>query len=139
MRVAGHVDQDVAEQPVDQPWRRRGRGCIRRRHAAERDFQLIEHVLARFVDARRLTGRPDEQSGKEIGEGRPPLPIEHQTFEQIWAAQERAVGGIAAAEHDVIAAAGSAVPAVDHELIGAKPRLMRFFVKAAGDGHGFAP
>ena len=63
------------------------------RHLAQRDFKLVEHVLARFVDARRLAGRADEQSGKQIGQRRPPLPIQHQAFEQIGPPQERAVGG----------------------------------------------
>ena len=62
------------------------------------------------------------------------LPIEQQALEQIGPAQERAVGGIAAAEHDVIAAAGAGVAAVDHELVGAEARLMRVFVEAARDG-----
>ena len=72
-----------------------GGGCAiaRRRHLRERDFELVEHVLARLVDARRLAGRADEQAGEQIGERRPPLPIEHQALEQIGPAQERAVGG----------------------------------------------
>ena len=134
--IAGHIDQEVAEQTVDEPRRRR---LVQRRHLAERDFKLVEHVLARFVDARRLARRPDEQSGKEIRQRRPPLPIEHQAFEEIGPAQERAVGGVAAAEDDVIAAAGSAVPAVDHELVGAEPREMRLLVESARDRDGFPP
>jgi hypothetical protein len=75
--VAGDVDQNVAEQAIDQPWRRRRRGVTRRWHAAKRDFQLVQHVLTRFIDARRLAGRSDKQSGKEIRQRRPPLPIKH--------------------------------------------------------------
>ena len=88
----------------------------------QRDFEFIEHVLPRFVDARRLAGRSDKQTGKEIGKRRSPLPIQHQAFQQIWPPQERAVGGVAAAENDVIAAAGSAMPAIEHEFVGAKAR-----------------
>ena len=128
--VAGDIDQDVAEQPIDQP-RRHFVGTVRRRHLAERDFQFVEHVLARLIDARRLAGRPDEQAGEQIRQRRPPLPIEHQAFEQIGPAQERAVGGLEAAEHDVIAAAGAGMAAVDHELVGAEPREMGLLVEAA--------
>ena len=39
----------------------------------------------------------------------------------------------------MIAAAGSAMAAVDHELVGAEPRQMRLLVEAAGDGDGFVP
>ncbi len=92
-----------------------------RRHLRERDLELVEHVLARLVDARRLAGRADEQAGEQIGERRVALPVEHQALEQVGPAQERAVGRRRAAEHDVIAAAGAGVAAVDHELVGAEP------------------
>ena len=58
----------------------------------ERDLELVEQVLPRLVDARRLAGRPDEQAGEQIGQRRMPLPIEDQALEQIGPAQERAVG-----------------------------------------------
>ena len=58
-----------------------------------------------------------------------PLPIEHQALEQIGPAQERAVGRRRAAEHDVIAAAGAGVAAVDHELVGAEPGEPRLLVE----------
>ena len=138
MGVAGDVDQDVAEQPVDQPGRHPVRAAWRR-HFADRDFEFVEQVLARFVDARRLAGRPDEQSGEQIGQRRPPQRIEHQALEQIGPPQERAVGGIQAAEHDVIAAAGAGMAAVDHEFVGAEPRQMRVLVNAARDVDSFAP
>ena len=57
------------------------------------------------------------------------LPVEHQAAQQIGPAQERRVGRRRAAEHDVIAAAGADVAAVDHELVGAEPRLPRLFVE----------
>ena len=60
-----------------------------------------------------------------------PLPVEHQALEQIGPAQERAVGGVHAAQHDVVAAAGAGVAAVDHEFVGAEPRLARLLVERA--------
>ncbi len=53
--------------------------------------------------------------------------------EQIRAAQERAVGGRGAAEHDVVAAAGAGVAAVDHEFLGAEPGLTRLLIQRLGD------
>ena len=67
------------------------------------------------------------------------LPIEHEALEQIGPPQERAVGGVGAAEHDVIAAAGAGVAAVDHELVGAEARVMRVLVKAVGGLDRLAP
>ncbi len=67
--VASHIHQKIAEQPVDQPGRRHLRRA-RGGHLRERDLQLVEPVMARFVDARRLTGRADEQAGEEIAERR---------------------------------------------------------------------
>jgi len=111
----------------------------RPRHIADRDFELVEQVLARLVDARRLAGRADEQAGKQIGQRRPTQRIKHQALEQIGPPQKRTVGGVEAAEHDVIAAAGAGVPAVEHELVGAEPRLVRVLINAVCDIDGFTP
>ena len=47
MGVAGDVDQQVAEQPVDEPQRRVGAG---RRHLREGDFKLVQLIVARLVE-----------------------------------------------------------------------------------------
>ena len=54
MRIARHVDQDVPEDAIDEPRRDLGRGA--RRHFGEREFQLVERIEARFIDARWLYG-----------------------------------------------------------------------------------
>jgi hypothetical protein len=128
MGVAGDIDQEVTEQPVDQPWT----WCLavtRLRHQTKRDFELMQHVLPRFIDSGRLTCRPDEQAGEQIGQRRTMLPVEHQTLEQIGPAQERAIGRLRATEDDVVAAAGAGVPAIDHELVGAEARKVRLFIE----------
>ena len=54
MRIAGRVDQDVAEDAIDQPGRRLPAGF----DLAEGDLQLVQGVVARLVAAglkRRLT------------------------------------------------------------------------------------
>ena len=56
-------------------------------------------------------------------------PIADEAAQQIGAAKHRTVGGRRAADHDVIAAAGAAVPAIEHELLGAEPRQTRDFVE----------
>ncbi len=138
MGVAGDVDQNVAEQAIDQP-RRHWFGATRRRHFGNGDFELVEQILARLVDARRLAGRPDEQAGEQIRQRRPPQRIEHQALEQIGPPQERAVGRAQAAEHDVIAAAGAGMAAVDHEFVGAEPAGAGVLVHRLRDIDGFAP
>ena len=52
------------------------------------------------------------------------LPVGDQAAQQVGPAQERAVGRRRAAEHDVVAAAGAGVPAVEHELLGAEARAV---------------
>ena len=125
--VAGDVDQQVAEQAVDQPRRRSRRPA--RRHLREGDLQLVERVVARLVDARRLAGRADEQAGEQVRQRRMVVPVGDQAAQQIGAAQERPVGRRGAAEHEVVAAAGAGVAAVEHELLGGQPRLPRRLVE----------
>ena len=53
------------------------------------------------------------------------LPIEDQALEQIGPAQKRTIGRRLPTEHDVIAAAGAGVAAIDHELVDAEARESR--------------
>ncbi len=57
VRIAGHVDEQVAEQPVDEPGGR-GLAVARRRDLRQRDLQFVERVVARLVDAGRLARGP---------------------------------------------------------------------------------
>ena len=66
MRVAGHVDQEIAEQPIDEP-RRRLRRLL---HLRERELELVERVVPRLVDSRRLARRPDEHAREEVRQRR---------------------------------------------------------------------
>ena len=127
VRVAGDVDQQVAEDAVHQP--RRDVARVARRNFVEGDFQFVQRVEARFVDARRLARRTDEQAREQIRERRMVLPEGDQALEQIGPAQERTVGRRRRADDDVIAAAGAGVPAVEQELLGAEAREARFFVQ----------
>ena len=49
------------------------------------------------------------------------VPVREQAAQQVRPAQERRIGRRRAAEHEVIAAAGAGVAAVDHELLGSEP------------------
>ena len=90
VRVARDVDEQVAEQPIDQPGQRR-LALSRRGHLPKRDLELIERVVPCFVDARRLRRRADEQPREQIAQRGMMLPVQHQRFEQIGAPQERRV------------------------------------------------
>ena len=68
-----------------------------------------------------------------------PLEIKDQAFQQIGPAQERAVRRRLAAEHDMVAAAGAGVAAVDHELVGAEPAQPGLLVNRARDIDRVAP
>ena len=95
--------------------------------------------MARFVDARRLAGRADEQAGEKIGEARAPQPIDDEALQEVGAAEERAVERRCAADHHVVAPARARVLAVDHELVGAEARLPRLLVDRLSRGDAFAP
>ena len=58
------------------------------------------------------------------------LPKSDDAREQIGAAQEGAVSRRDAAQHDVVATAGSRVPTVEHELFGREFCKVRLLVKA---------
>ena len=109
------------------------------RDLGERDLQLVKTVVARFVDARRLAGRTNEQAGEEIAQARAPEPIDDEALEQVGPPEERAVERRLAANHNVIAPAGSRMLAVDHELVGAEARKPRLLVDRFGGGDAFAP
>ncbi len=68
-----------------------------------------------------------------------PLPVQNETLEQIGTAQERRIRRPAAADHDVVAATGAGVPAVDQEAVGAEPDLGCVFIEAEGDIDRLAP
>ena len=137
MRVAGDVDQQVAEDPVDQPGRAglaAGLGNL-----AECDLQLVELVLARLVQPRRLAGRADEQAREQVAEAGVVLPVGDQGGQQVGPAQERAVRGRLAADDDMVAAAGADLPPVDQELAGVEARQPRLLVERFGDRHLLLP
>jgi hypothetical protein len=56
----------VAEERVDQPGRRLGVGV----RTIERELELVERVVARLVDARRLRRRSDEEPGEQVRQRR---------------------------------------------------------------------
>ncbi len=116
VRIAGHVDQQIAQQAVDQPrcWH------FARGHLLEGDLQLVERVMPGLVDARRLAGWADERTGEEVGQRRVVLPVGDQTAQQVRPPQQRAVRRRDAAQGDVIAAASAGVATVNHKLLGAE-------------------
>jgi hypothetical protein len=63
--VAGHIGQQVAQQPVDSQGGG-GFAFARSRDLLQRDLQLVETIVTRLVDARRLAGRADEKAGKQV-------------------------------------------------------------------------
>ena len=67
------------------------------------------------------------------------LPIGDQAAQHVGPPEEWAVGRARAAEHDVIAAARARVPAVEHELLGHEPRVVRVLVETLGDRAHLVP
>ena len=126
--IAGHVGEDVAEQPVDQP----GRRLLVRRDLGEGDLQLGDAVLPRLIDARMLAGRADEEAAEQVGEARVVVPEAQQRLQQVRPAQEGAVLRAGRAHDHVVAAAGADMAAVEHEFLGRQAELAGFLVQHLG-------
>ncbi len=67
------------------------------------------------------------------------VPVIDHAPQQIGPAEKRAVGGSGAADHYVVAAAGSRVLSVEHELLGSQAGLASQIVKRGGVFHQFVP
>jgi hypothetical protein len=84
VRIAREVGEEVAQQPVDEPRRCRRLACrVLAPHLLERDFELVEAVVARFVDPRRLTRRSDERAREQVRQRRMVLPVRHQALQEV--------------------------------------------------------
>ena len=139
MRVARHVDQHVAQRPVDEPRRRRRSALAASAQFGERDFQFVDLVVARLVHARCLAGRADEQPREQVRQRRMVVPVRDQAAEQVRPPEERGVLRTRAAQHDVVAAAGARVASVEHELLGRQARQARRLVQRFGVVEQFVP
>ena len=82
---------------------------------------------------------PMKMAGEDIRQRRMIQPISDHAAQQIGTAQERAVGGRGSAQHKMIAAAGSGMPAVQHEFLGAQAGLARIFIERGGVGNQLLP
>src|SRR5882724_8540810 len=100
-----------------------------RTERAERELKLVDAVITGLVDPWSLARGSDEESREEIRQRRMIVPVRDETAQQVGPAEKRAVGGRRAAEHEMIAAAGSDVTAVDHELLAGETGLVRGVVE----------
>jgi hypothetical protein len=95
--VAGDVDQEVAEDAVDEPRGAGARGVARRGELAvelqECDLELVDAVVARLVDPGALARGADEEPAEEVAERGVLVPVGEQALQQVGPAQERAVLG----------------------------------------------
>ena len=128
MPVAGHIRENVAKQPVHEPRRR----ILAVAHLLERDFQLIQRILARLINTRMLAGGANEQPAEQEAERRVIMPEPQHGFQQIRPAQKRTVAGRRPAHHHMVAAAGADMPAIQHELLGHQPNFAGHFIKLLG-------
>ena len=62
--------------------------------------------------------RADEEAREQIRQRGVVVPVSDQAAQQVGPAQDRALGRSRAAEHHVIAATGTGMATVEHELLG---------------------
>ena len=67
------------------------------------------------------------------------VPIADQTLEQVRTTQERRVEHAGGAHHEMIAAAGAGMFAVNHELLGGEAGELRLLVQEGGVGDQLVP
>ncbi|CAB4583968.1 unannotated protein [freshwater metagenome] len=139
VRVARGIAEDVAEDAIDEPRRRRASLVILLLQLAEGQLKLKQRVIACLIDTRALAGGADEEAAEEVAEAGMVVPVAEQRFEQVGPAQEGRVFRSLTADDDVIAAAGAGVAAIDHEFLRAEPREPRLLVKGLGVVHEFVP
>ena len=137
--VAAGIDQQVAQDAVDLPGRRIAHVARAALDLGECDLDLVHRVVACLVDARRLTGRADEQAGEQIGQCRVVVPVADQAAQQVRPAQEGRIRHRGAAEHEVVTAAGAAVASVYHELLGTQAACVCGVVEEGGAGYHVVP
>ncbi len=67
------------------------------------------------------------------------MPIADQAAQQVGTPQKRRITRRRAAQHEVVAAAGTGVAAIDHEFLGGQTVQARLFVKKLGALHQLRP
>ena len=132
--VAGQIDQQVAEHPIDKPWGNLRAGGPQ---FLQRDLQFVEAFMTSFVDAGRLAGGADERAGKEIRERRVVVPIGHQARQQVGPPQKGTVGRSGPAEHQMVAAAGAGVLAIHGKFFGTQPAQSRLGIDRFAQANQF--
>src|SRR5207248_5242677 len=126
MGIAGEIGQEIPQYPIEEPWARSVLACaMLALELLKGDLELVEPIVARFVHTRRLTGGPDEKSREKVRQRRMVLPVGNEALQKIGAPQQWTLRRRRAAERDMVAAAGARVPAVEHEFLGAEPRVAR--------------
>src|ERR1041385_660262 len=114
MRITGNVHEDCEKSDPQATAELHRRWCGSK---VEGQLQFIYGVSASFIHPWRLTCRTDENPGKKVRERRMVQPISDETLEQVRAAEERTVRWQTTAQSEVIAASGSGMPAIEHELL----------------------
>src|SRR5262249_35410851 len=129
VRIARHVDEQITEEPICEPRRRLPLAVAEfARHFVERELKLVDAVVSRLIDARRLRRWSDEHVREQVRERGMLVKVRNEASKEIGTPQERRIKSRGPAENDVIAATGPHVTAVVHELLGTQPRQARSFV-----------
>ena len=138
--VARHIDQNIAQGAVNNP----GRHVLTIFFAvgsdfAHGDFKLVELVIARFIDTRRLAGGADKHAREQIAQRRVVVPVSNQADQHFRFAQKRAVCRRGTTQHKMVATPGTGVAAIGHELFCRQTRFVRNVIQKLGVRHQLAP
>ena len=106
---------------------------------SQRNFELIDLVVAGFVHARCLAGGANEHAAEKVAQRGVVVPVKDQAGQQFGATQERAVGRRGAAQHKVVAAPCAGVAAIGHEFFSAQAGFKGGLVQKLGVVDQLAP
>src|SRR6185436_8634329 len=117
MGVAGHVDEQVTEDAIDQPWR----GVAIFGKLAKSGFDFVERIVPSLVDSRMLARRPDERAAEQKGKRWMILPVGNHAAQKVRPPQKRTLSRRGAPNDEMIPASRPHMTAINHEFLGAKP------------------
>src|SRR5262249_55212573 len=121
--------EEVTKDPIDEPRRRRAFAL----DLFERDLELVQRIVARLVDARRLARRSEEEPTEEIRQRRMIEEVAEGAPEGGGTAQDRAVRGRLAAEREVVAASAADDATIERVLLRAQLRVVAHRVERVVD------
>src|SRR5687767_2412164 len=127
MRVTCDIDKQIAKDAIDQPGRSIVPILLAQNRAGQIEF--VNRIGSCFVDARRLAGWADENSGKQVRKRWVVQPTADQALEKMGPSKEWTVRRRRPSQYNEMAASCPGTAAVQHKVFRPHAAAARFFVE----------